>query len=187
MSNNNFLEFINQDEKNYLRTNKFQVVFSTFNNVTYNVTSLVIPGLTLGEVQYSTRFRQVPYVGDNIEYDPFEMSFLIDKKMINYLVLYGWMKGIGFPEESQQYTDIRNYFGLQNDKGEPTVNATVLVHDSDMTPLMSVEMRGLFPVSLSGINLTHTSPAFQNGIQATATFKFQEIQFMKPQTTEVIV
>lgn len=187
MSNNNFLEFINQDEKNYLRTNKFQVVFSTFNNVTYNVTSLVIPGLTLGEVQYSTRFRQVPYVGDNIEYDPFEMTFLIDKKMINYLVLYGWMKGIGFPEESQQYTDIRNYFGLQNDRGEPTVNATVLVHDSDMTPLMSVEMRGMFPVSLSGINLTHTSPSFQNGIQATATFKFQEIQFMKPQTTEVIV
>jgi hypothetical protein len=115
------------------------------------------------------------------------MTFLIDKKMINYLVLYGWMKGIGFPEESEQYSDIRGYFGLLGDKGEPTVNATVIVYDSDMTPLMSVELRGMFPVSLTGINLTHASPSFQNGIQATATFKFQEIQFMKPQTTEVIV
>lgn len=177
---------LDEFEDNYLRTNKFELVFHKFENVSYKVTSLNIPGLSNGVAEFPTMFFQSKIPGDSIIYDDFEISFLIDKKLKNYLLLYHWIKGIGFPESFEQFGEIRDYFG-NFDISEPFSNCSIIISDSDYQPIITCELENVFPVTLSGIQLSHKSTEFMNGLQANATFKFNKLNFYYPGTTSKIL
>nr|DAF18120.1 MAG TPA: baseplate wedge protein [Caudoviricetes sp.] len=179
-------ESLNELEDNYLRTNKFELVFHKFENVSYKVTALNIPGISNGIAEYPTMFFQAKLPGDSITYDDFEISFLIDKKLKNYLLLYHWLKGIGFPESFDQFKEIYDFFG-NFDISEPFSDCSIIINDSDYKPIITCELTNVFPVTLSGIQFSHKSTEFMNGIQATATFKFNELKFQYPASTKVII
>lgn len=180
------IDYFNDDEDNFLRTNKFELVFHKFENVAYKVTSLNIPGLSNGVTEFPTMFFQSKLPGDSVIYDDFEISFLIDKKLKNYLLLYYWIKGIGFPETFEQFKDVYDFFG-NFDISEPFSNCSIIINDSDYKPIITCELENVFPVTLSGIQFSHKSTEFMNGIQATATFKFNKLNFQIPGKTEDII
>lgn len=117
-------------------------------------TSCNIPGLTLGVAQQSNYLRDIPIPGDKLSFDDFNLKFIIDEDMENYLEIQNWLRGLGYPESVAQYgemlskdktyTDKISGFGGHSD-------ATLIIYNSNLNPSLQVNFREMFPVSLSEI------------------------------------
>ena len=83
---------------------KFNVV--KIPKVEYFVTSINIPGITLGSGSQTTRFKDIPVAGDKLTYDTLSLSFLVDENLENYREIHGWLVGLGFPSKHQEFNDL---------------------------------------------------------------------------------
>ena len=49
-------------------------------------------------------FRDIPVPGDKFVFDTLEITFMVDENLENYREMHGWLTGIGFPRDREQYT-----------------------------------------------------------------------------------
>ena len=42
--------------------------------------------------------------GDKFVFDTLEITFMVDENLENYREMHGWLTGIGFPRDREQYT-----------------------------------------------------------------------------------
>jgi hypothetical protein len=56
-----------------------------------------IPSVTLGQADQYTPFVDIALVGDKLQYGDFNMTFIVDEQLQNYMEMYNWVKNIGFP------------------------------------------------------------------------------------------
>ena len=103
------------DVMDYAQNSQFRVTFSNFPLAEYFCTTAVIPGISLGVSNVGTRLSNMPIVGDQISYDNFDMTFLVDEKLENYREIYDWMINIGFPDNHAQFRnqERRDQSGMQ--------------------------------------------------------------------------
>jgi hypothetical protein len=92
--------------------------------------------------------------------------------MKNYIELYDWLKGIGFPDNFAQYGNIAGA-GVTTGDGVYS-DITLIILSSAMNPNMEVTFYDCFPVDLSAIEFDSTSVDVQ---YATATVSFANRRF----------
>ena len=66
-----------------------------------------IPNISLSLVEQPTPYRDT-YIEGTLDYGRFNLQFLVDEDMENYLILHNWMRGLGVPEtfgERQEFID----------------------------------------------------------------------------------
>jgi len=167
---------INQpDDFNYSQSNQFQVYLPLFPTTQWFVTRISIPGVQLGVASHYTPFVDIQVVGDKITYDNFNMSFIVDEKLENYMEMYNWVKNIGFPFGTEQYQSIERPDGINRGKkamdygtsdakklatarevetSERNLYTDILVSilSSKNNPVADVTIYEAFPVSLSTID-----------------------------------
>ena len=81
-----------QPEKlDYASPTQFVFVINQLPKVQFFTVAANIPGITLGETVFPTPFRQTPIQGDDITFDNFEISFIVDEYLENYLSLHTWI------------------------------------------------------------------------------------------------
>ena len=92
--------------------------------------------------------------------------------MTNYIELYNWIQGIGFPESYQQYRDeleknasIKSPTNLYSD-------GTLIVLNSNMNPNKQVTFKDLYPVSLSDVTFDVTQTDVEY-VTCTCDFRFR--------------
>ena len=51
----------------------------------------------MAQASQYTPFVDVAVVGDKLQYDNFNMTFMVDESLQNYMEMYDWVKNIGFP------------------------------------------------------------------------------------------
>ena len=39
---------------------------------------------------------------------------MVDEDLVNYMEIQNWIRGLGFPESLNEFTDLKNYMELQN-------------------------------------------------------------------------
>ncbi len=162
--------------RNFLSIVGFKFVLNRCPKVSFFCNQANIPTVTLGTTLQPTYTRQIPVPGTELSYEDLSLSFMVDENCENYLQIYDWITGLGFPESLQQYEDLKkiNRFypdSKQNDDYTERSDGTLIVLNSDYNPSLKIKFKDLFPVSLSGVPFNSTEPE-QKYFTASVTFKY---------------
>ena len=159
-------------------------------NVEYFVTGVNLPGVSFsGDATINTRFTSVHFMGDSMEFEDLEVTFLVNEALENYREIHDWMVGIGFPNDNQQYIDAigseqnMNPIASKVDNAKATGKPSVLMSDATLTiltnknnPNLRVNFKNCFPTSLSGLSYT-TQGIDTEQLTASVTFKYDIYEF----------
>jgi hypothetical protein len=174
-----------QDEpsnKNYLKPNSFRFIFNRLPNVEYFCQSTNLPKITLGAAMQPTPFVDIPHAGDKMEFAELNITFMVDENMINYIELYKWMIGLGFPKSHSQFAALVNDPTSRFSGSEKMLessaysDASLFILNSNNEPIVEVKFYNVFPVSLESLDFDLRIPTvdYFTGI-ATLRYTLYEI------------
>lgn len=167
-------EFLRQpSNKNFLSPLGFKFVINKTPNMNFFVQSVDIPDVSNDYAEEPTPFKRIPYVGTELSYGDLQITFKIAEDMSNYIEIFNWITGIGFPENFEQRAELQNQ-PLTSGQGLYS-DATLIILSSSMNPVMEVSFKDLFPVLLSSVRLDSTTDDVTY-VEATATFKFTSMK-----------
>lgn len=154
--------------RNFLSPLGFKFVLSKAPAIEYFVQSVNIPSITMGSPTIPTPFVKVPLAGDHLDFGELNLSFKIDEDMKNYFEIYNWLKGLGFPDNYNQYRNIANLAtrdGVYSD-------ATLVILTSSKNPNIEVRFKSIFPISLEAVEFDTTQTDVEY-VSTSVTFKYQ--------------
>ena len=157
----------------------FKLVLTKTPKVDFLCQSANIPSISMGTAIQPSYLKDIPVPGDKVLYDDLNVRFLVDEKMENYLAIYKWMTGLGYPEFRAQYDQLKKDDNRTNrgvvDKGDPRYfefsDATLQVLNSNYKPSVLINFKDTFPISLSTLDFDVTSRDY-NYFTAQVTFKY---------------
>ena len=92
---------------NYLSPSNFAISIARIPNVEFFTQKITIPSITSTAVEIDTPLAAIYMEQDKLQYGDLELSFIVDENMNNYKEILNWMEGLGFPESTKQYGDIK--------------------------------------------------------------------------------
>ena len=146
-----------------------------------------LPGISAGTVTQATPFKDIPLMGEKMEYENLSISFIVDEYLENYISLHNWMVGIGFPENREQFRTFRDVTSnTPAGGGTPTVDrigsatadramysdAFLQILSNKNNPIVEVNFENAFPISLSALDFTQTATDVEY-MTASAEFAYQ--------------
>ena len=164
--------FRNQiQNRNFLSGVAFKFNLSKFPKVDFFSNSARIPELSLELAQQSSYLKNIAVPGERLTYGDFTLRFLVDENMENYVSVYNWLKGLGFPETTQQFRDVTTDSKGQRDPKEAFCDGTLRILNSNYREVGKVKFNDLFPTSLTSLDFDATATDVQY-LTAEATFKY---------------
>ena len=173
--------------RNYMSPLGFKLILTKTPKVDFLCQSANIPQISMGTAIQPTYLKDIPVPGDKVLYDDLTVRFLVDEKMENYLAIYMWITGLGFPESIGQFSqlkkdDIRTNASASDD-GDPRYfefsDATLQVLNSNYKPSVLINFKDAFPVALSTLDFDVTTRDY-NYFTAEATFKYTIFNITDP-------
>ena len=172
----------------YTSPTQFRFLINQLPKVEYFTTEANIPGITLGELDFKTRFKAIPLMGDVLTYEDLTITFIVDENLENYIEMHNWLTGIAFPKDRSQFRDFRSTTsnmststrGESKDIGDVRASTPELAMTSDcvMTiltnknnPVVECRFRDVFPTSLSGLTYSQNQTDVEY-LTATVNFKY---------------
>lgn len=131
------------------------------------VQNVDIPSVSLPSADYPNPLVNIPIPGDHITYDPLNITFLLDEDLKNYIELYSWIRGLGFPETNDEYAALnamKRGFAQLSD-------AELVVMDGKHLANLKFTFIDAHPTSLSGITMQYTDQDIEYRT-CTATFAY---------------
>ena len=165
--------------RNYMSPLGFKLILTKTPKVDFLCQSANIPQISMGTAVQPTYLKDIPVPGDKVLYDDLNVRFLVDEKMENYLAIYKWITGLGFPESIGQFSqlkkdDIRTNASASDD-GDPRYfefsDATLQVLNSNYKPSVLINFKDAFPVSLSTLEFDVSTRDY-SFFTASVTFKY---------------
>ena len=152
--------------KNMLSQIGFRFSVKRLPSVNFFASRVNMPGLTLSAVPVPTPFKALHMAADKLEYGDLTVTFKVDEDMQNYLEIFDWMVGIGFPTKFEERKQLAkpNGDGIFSD-------GTMIITSSAKNPNMEITFRDLIPTSLTDLDFT-TQSSDVDYLEATVTFKF---------------
>ena len=123
---------------------KFQL--NNFPEVNYFVQSANLPGISISAIDVPTALKTIAIAGDEVNFEELSIKFIVDENMKNWLSIYDWIIGLGFPtqEGQEQYKKL-------SENSELTTDATLTVLTGNMNPQINFIFQECFPLNLSSI------------------------------------
>ena len=161
--------------RNFLSPTGFKFVLNRAPKVAFFGNTSNIPGMTLGEATQPTYLKDIPLPGDKLVFEDFNMQFLVDEELENYLEIYNWLRGLGFPESLQEIYDFQQSNADFKQPNKSTMNlysdATLTILTSKENPNFKIMFKDMFPTSLSTLQFDATTEDI-NYLTASGTFKY---------------
>ena len=123
---------------------KFQL--NNFPEVNYFCQSANLPGISISAIDVPTALKTIAIAGDEVNFEELSIKFIVDENMKNWLSIYDWIIGLGFPTKEGQ----EKYKKL-SENSELTTDATLTVLTGNMNPQINFIFQECFPLSLSSI------------------------------------
>ena len=162
---------------NYLRANGFLFYIHSLPKVSYFCQSANVPALTLGVAIQPTPFVDTPHPGEKLQFGELVIRFKVQENLENFMELYAWMTGLGFPESRDQFREFiksqqyRYNLGQPRSESPQLSDATLIVLDSSNNPCAQFDFIDAFPTSISDMSFD-ISDGEAVYFQATASFQF---------------
>ena len=173
--------------RNYMSPVGFKLILTKTPKVDFLCQSANIPQISMGTAIQPSYLKDIPVPGDKVLYDDLSVRFLVDEKMENYLAIYKWITGLGYPENLGQYNqlkkdDIRTDASATDD-ADPRYfefsDATLQVLNSNYRPSVLVNFKDAFPTSLSTLDFDVTTRDY-NYFTAEVSFKYTIFNITDP-------
>jgi len=170
-------EYESVQNRNFLSTVKFRFILNRAPKVSFFANSVNIPGMTLGVAEQPNYLNPIPVPGDNMVFDDFNLRFLVDEDLRNYMEIQHWMRGLGFPENLAEIYDFQNnleaYQNVPDYKTDMNLysDGTLLVTTSNENNNYNIIFKRMFPYRLSELNFDATSTD-EEYFTADVSFKY---------------
>jgi hypothetical protein len=155
----------------WLAPTGFRFSIQRIPTASYTVQKCNIPGLSLAAAESPNPFVSIPYPGEHVLFNEFRITFIVDQDLKNYLDIWKWLAGLGFPD------DFGEYAALPMDTGNfvPTSEATLLVLDSKKNPREACVLHDAWPTSISDLVFDTTTQGVQY-ITADCAFRYRNFE-----------
>lgn len=183
------------DNLDYASNTQFRFLINKMPNTEFFVKSANIPGVSLTEIIQPTSLAPIKIPGNDLSYEDLNVTFLIDENFNNYIEVHNWIKGLGFPQDNEQFQDLLREgrdkapqsmaLKSSTDAGKETratndspifSDGTISVLSSKNNPTIEVRFRDLYPKSLSAVDFTQdTADVVYLEGTVTMGYKFYEI------------
>ena len=180
----------------YAEPTKFKFTIIKLPKVEFFVTTANVPGVSLGTATQPTPFKDVPIPGDKLDYDTLNLQFLVDENLENYREIHGWLTGVGFPKNYEQFQVLQGagtdrFPSTQNvgtskelgeikkatqDDGGLYSDATLMILTSKNNANLEVRFRNIYPTSLSGLDYNQQASDVDY-LTATVSFEYAIYEF----------
>ena len=173
--------------RNYMSPLGFKLILTKTPKVDFLCQSANIPQISMGTAVQPSYLKDIPVPGDKVLYDDLSIRFLVDEKMENYLAIYKWITGLGYPDSIAQFgqlrkDDIRTNASASDD-GDPRYfefsDATLQILNSNYKPSVLVNFKDAFPISLSTLEFDVSNRDYSY-FTAEATFKYTIYEITDP-------
>jgi hypothetical protein len=167
--------FDNQvSNRNFLSPTGFRFTLNRAPKVAFFGNTANIPSMTLGVANQSTYLKDIDVPGDKILFEDFSLRFLVDENLENYMEIYNWIRGLGFPESLEEIYNLQRT-GKIDQPLDKVMNifsdGTLQVLTSHQNPNFKVVFEDLWPYSLSTLQFDATSEDIQY-FTADVSFKY---------------
>ena len=169
MANSVFAKQI--DNRNFLSGVGFKFNLTKFPKVDFFSNSARIPELNLELTQQPSYLKTIDVPGERLTYGDLTLRFLVDENMENYISVYTWLKGLGFPESTKEFKDLTTDRDGIRDPKEAFCDGTLRILNSNYREVGKVKFNDLFPISLTSLEFDATNTDVQF-FTAQATFKY---------------
>ena len=142
-----------------------------FPKVDFFSNSARIPELSLELTRQPSYLKNIDVPGERLTFGDLTLKFLVDENMENYISVYNWLKGLGFPETTKEFKDLTTDKDGQRDSKEAFCDGTLRILNSNYREVAQVKFRDLFPTSLTSLDFDATNTDVQY-FTAEATFKY---------------
>ena len=159
------------DNRNFLSGIGFKFTLTKFPKVDFFSNSARIPELNLELTRQPSYLKNIDVPGERLTYGDLTLRFLVDENMENYISVYTWLKGLGFPETTKEYKDLTTDKDGQRDNKEAFCDGTLRILNSNYREVAKVKFTDLFPTSLTSLDFDATNTDIQY-FTAEATFKY---------------
>ena len=168
------------DNLDLARPTQFRFSILKIPNTEYFIQEVNLPGIAFsGDAVLNTRFTSLNMMGDTVNYEPLEISFSVQENLSNWREIHDWMVGIGFPENSEQFSQaISDASATRTSIPSRTANVSTLQSDATLmimtnknNPTVKVNFKNVYPTSLSGVSFDTKDTDAQN-LTATMTMNY---------------
>ena len=157
--------------RNFLSGVAFKFNLTKFPKVDFFSNSARIPELSLELTRQPSYLKNIDVPGERLSFGDLTLRFLVDENMENYLSVYEWLTGLGFPETTKEFADLIKDKDGQRDPKEAFCDGTLRILNSNYREVAKVKFKDLFPISLSSLDFDATNTDVQF-FTAQATFKY---------------
>lgn len=137
---------------NPLSPNGFQLYISRLPTLTYWSQEVELPEITLGASKVATPLVNWHAPGEKLEFNPLKLSFLVDENLENFIAIFDWMIGLGFPTTHDEYKAMlerHRRFSSETELALGFSDGFLKILDSNNLPIKSIIFKDLFPISLN--------------------------------------
>ena len=177
------------DKLDYASPTQFRFGILQLPKVEFFTVSANVPGISGTPAVLNTPFKNIPTMGDKLEYENLSISFIVDEYLENYLSLHDWITGIGFPKNRGQFSTHRDVTSTApasqrstssdiGDVGSSTPDksmysdANLMILSNKNNPIVEINFEDVFPISLGGLEYSQAATDVENLI-ATAEFAYK--------------
>ena len=144
------------ENRNFLSPVGFKFSLAKEPKAAFFCNSARIPEISLGTAVQPSYLKDVDVPGDKLTYGDLTLRFLVDENLENYMSIYNWLTGLGYPESTQDYRDL-----ITNDRGvidpkEAFSDGSLHILNSNFRDTAIVKFRYLFPVFLTSLEFEAT-------------------------------
>jgi len=157
--------------RNFLTGVGFKFNLTKFPKVDFFSNSARIPELNLELTRQPSYLKNIDVPGERLTFGDLTLKFLVDENMENYISVYNWLKGLGFPETTKEFRDLTTDKDGVRDSKEAFCDGTLRILNSNYREVAQVKFKDLFPTSLTSLDFDATNTDVQY-FTAEATFKY---------------
>ena len=173
--------------RNYMSPIGFKLILTKTPKVDFLCQSANIPSISMGTAVQPSYLKDIPVPGDKVLYDDLNIRFLVDEKMENYLAIYKWITGLGYPESLGQFSQLKKDDNRTDarvvDRGDPRYfefsDATLQILNSNYKPSVLINFKDTFPTSLSTLDFD-VSQRDYSFFTAQVSFKYTIFNITDP-------
>jgi len=161
--------------RNFLSPVGFKFSLKRAPGVAFFCNQANIPSIDLGIAEQPTWLKNIDVPGDKIQFGDLTLRFLVDEDLVNYMELQRWIRGLGYPENMDEFRKLEGEAVLPNNFGQGGDNiysdGTLQILSSNLVPQFQVVFTDLFPYTLSTVTFDATDSDIEY-FTADVSFKY---------------
>ena len=163
------------ENRNFLSPVGFKFSLKRAPGVAFFCNQANIPSLDLGIAEQPTWLKNIDVPGDKIQFGDLTLRFLVDEDLVNYMELQRWIRGLGYPEDMDEFRKLEGEAVLPGNFGQAGDNiysdGTLQILSSNLVPSFQVVFTDLFPYTLSTVTFDATDTDIEY-FTADVSFKY---------------